>query len=297
MTAIKQISVTTAAHARNLARYLDDERALARDSQHIVDDRNWEAEMASTRAAYAHDAPSRAGAANCVMMHRVIAFLPEDASMNGGKMGPEECMAYARQYVEAYLPSQECVWVLHRERCAADGTERFAVHVGINRTDLETGKRFDMGRSKQAKVERANQIRDMDRAWGLRQMVAGERNSLVHARQPTRQERAMAGRGARSDKQYIREAVRASVAEANRKPEGERLRALGRSLEEKGVRMAPSKNGKDLVFERVKTGRKVNGVKLGRGYSMAGIAKGLGIKAAWSLARAIERDIEQDMER
>lgn len=69
------------------------------------------------------------------------------------------------------------------------------------------------GRSKNAKIARANAMRDMDRKWQLRQVKANERNSRVHARQPTRAEKEMAKRGMRSDKQYIREAVKASVRE------------------------------------------------------------------------------------
>ena len=292
MTAIKQVAVTTAKHARNLGRYLNDDRALARESQHIAREDRWEAEMDATREAYGHNSPSRAGAANTVMYHQVIAFNPDECDANGGKMTPEACMGFAREWVEGRYPDQEAVWVLHRERCAADGTQRYAVHIGINRTNLETGRRLNEGRSRQAKVERANAMRDMDRKWGLRQMEAGVRNSRVHARQPTRQEREMAARGARSDKQYVREAVRASVAEARRAPETERKRAFAASLDAKGVSVKVAKSGKDLTFERRKTGRKVNGVKLGRGYSMAGIAGALGLRAALELENGVEESMD-----
>ena len=60
MTAIKQVAVTSTAHAGNLGCYLNDERALARDSQHLVNEGNWEAEMAKTREAYG-DVPPGSG--------------------------------------------------------------------------------------------------------------------------------------------------------------------------------------------------------------------------------------------
>jgi hypothetical protein len=292
MTAIKQVAVITAAHAKNLGRYLDDDRALARESQHVVDEGRWEAEMDATRETYGRNSPARAGAANTVMCHQVIAFNPDECDINGGKMTPARCMEFARQWVEGRYPDQEAVWVLHRERCAADGTRRYAVHVGINRANLETGRRLNEGRSKQAKVERANAMRDMDRKWGLRQMEAGVRNSRVHARQPTRQEREMAARGARSDKQYVREAVRASVTEARRAPEAERKRAFAAALDAKGVSVRAAKGGRDLTFERRKTGRKVNGVKLGRGYSMADIAGALGLRAGLELENVVEESMD-----
>ena len=135
------------------------------------------------------------------------------------------------------------------------------------------------GPAKNAKIERANAIRDMDREWGLRQVEANKRNSQVHARQPTRAEKEMAARGVRSDKQYIREAVTASMREAVRIPEGNKVRALSDSLQAKGVKVAPAKNAQDLTFERVSTGMKVSGEKLGRGFSMDGILGALGYTA------------------
>ena len=292
MTAVKQVSVTTAKHMSNLARYLNDERAVARDGQNLIDPDRWEQEMARTREAYGHDAPSRAGAENTIAYHRILAFNPDECEMNGGKMTAGLCMEYARRYAAEYLPNQECAWTLHRERCAADGTERYAVHMAVNRTDLETGKRFDMGRSRHAKIERANQVRDMDRAFGLRQLEAGRRNSRVHARQPTAAEKALEARGVRTDKRYLREAVRASVAEVRGEGGGgNRMRELAERLSEKGVRMTVSKDGSDLTFERLASGRRANGTTLGRGFSMAGIEKGLGI--GQERAREGEAEIER----
>ncbi len=59
-------------------------------------------------------------------------------------------MKYARDYVAERYPNQEVVMVLHRERCRSDGTDRYAVHLGINRSDLETGRRLDEGPARKA---------------------------------------------------------------------------------------------------------------------------------------------------
>lgn len=292
MTAIKQVAVTGSGHAGNLGRYLNDERALMRDSQYIVKEDRWEDEMAKTREAYGHDRASRAGAKNTVMYHQVLAFNPDECDMNGGKVTPRLAMGYAKEYVSARYPNQEAVWVLHKEHCKADATSRYVVHIGINRTDLETGKRLNEGRSKNAKIERANAVRDMDAKHGLRQMVANERNCRVHARQPSKHEKAMTARGIRSDKQYVRDAIKASVEEAKANPESNKVRALAKSLKAKSVKMTVSKNGRDFTFEREKTGLKVNGTKLGRGYSISGIAKGLGMEAGMQIARGVSRDMD-----
>lgn len=280
MTAIKQVAVTSAAHVRNLGRYLDDERAVARESQHIVDERRWASEMEDTRVAYGHDTPARKGAANTFMYHQVLGFNPDECDINGGRMTPETCMDYAREWVRTRYPSHEAVWVLHKEHCAADGTDRYAVHIGINRTDLETGRRLNEGRSRNAKIERANAVRDMDARWGLRQMRANERNSKVHARQPARAERELHARGIQPDKAYIRAAVARNVEQISREaPDGNRMRELSRRLERDGVHMALSADGSQLQFQRDGSPFKVNSSALGRGFSKAGIARGLGMGA------------------
>lgn len=294
MTAIKTRAVTSAEHVGNLGRYLDDKRALLRDSQHIVDDRKWEKEMDATREAYGHNDPSRAGAKVTYMYHQAICFLPEECDCNGGKMTPERCMEFAREWVQTRYPNQEAVWVLHREHCAADGTDRYAVHVGINRTDLETGRRLCEGRGEQAKVERASAMRRQDERWGLRQMVRGERNSRIHAMQPTRAEREMHARGAQPDKAYIRQCVRRRVREISREDApGNRMRELSRRLEDDGIKMSVSKGGGQVKFRREGSGFEVGGSRLGRGFSMSGIAKGLGMEAGRQVARGILQDMDR----
>lgn len=49
MTVIKQVSVSSPKHMTNLARYLNDDRVLARSSQNLFNEKNWEKEFEETR--------------------------------------------------------------------------------------------------------------------------------------------------------------------------------------------------------------------------------------------------------
>lgn len=294
MTAIKQVSVTSAAHLESLSGYLNDERALMRDSQNLVDESRWAEEMDRTREAYGHNSPGRAGAAVTYMCHHVIGFDPDECSCNGGSMTLEKCMQFAREWVQGRYPNQEAVWVLHKEHCAADSADRYAVHVGINRTDLETGNRLHEGLGRAAKVARANAMREMDARWGLRQLEKGQRNSRVHAMQPTKAEKEMRARGAAPDKDIMRECVTRRVREiAQEAPEGNRMRELALRLKADGVEMVASKNAKQVQFRRAGSDRKVGGWRLGRGFSASGLAVGLGIGAAKQLGSEISEEMER----
>ena len=288
MTAIKQVAVTRVAHLKSMAHYLNDDRALARDSQNLTDEKSWAAEFDRTREAYGHNAPSRVGSTNTFMYHQVLGFNPDECAINGGKMTPDACMSYARDYVQERYPNQEAVWVLHKEHSAADGSDRYAVYIAINRTDLETGRRLNEGRSKQAKVSRANTIKDMDRKWGLAQLKANERNSRVHARQPTRAEKEMARRGAKSEKEFVRAKVREAVKDIQQYPQTNPAKALSGRLEADGIKMRFSKNGNDLQFQHGTF--KVNGAKLGRGFSRRGIGTAIGIGRV--AVHMIEREMD-----
>lgn len=292
MTIIKQVSVTTSAHLKNLGNYLNDERALARESQNLINEKSWDKEMDATREAFGHNEPAREGATNTFMYHQTIAFLPEEIDINGGKLTPDACMAFAREWVETRYPSQEAIWVLHKEHCRVDGTDRYAVHIGINRTNLDTGKRLDEGRSRYAKIERANAMRDMDKKYGLSQVRANERNSRIHARQLTRAEKEMYERGVTSDKERIRERVRHHVRDISQEaPRGNRMRKLARRLESDGIHMTMNKAGNQVQFQTERYS--VNGNTLGRGFSAAGITKGLGMSVAREMEKAIEQDIDR----
>lgn len=201
-------------------------------------------------------------------------------------------MRYASDYIDARYPNQEVAYCLHCEHCAADNTDRYAVHIVINRTDLETGRRLNEGRSRQAKIGRANTVRDMDSKWHLGQVREGERNSRIHAQQPTRKERAMAERGVRSDKAYIRQAVRASMKELQATGRPQSMRDLAVSLEDKGVVMRPTKNNRSVEFEREKTGFKCRGYKLGAGFSRVGLERGLKVGAERQAQQQRGREME-----
>lgn len=323
MTAVKQIAITSTNHLKSLRGYLDrsNERheVADMDSQHLNDPANWEREFDRTREAYGHNRAGKAGAKCTYCYHQIIAFNPSECDLNGGRLTAQDCMGFAREWVERYYPNQEAVWALHREHCAADGTDRWAVHVAINRTDLETGKRLDEGGASRQKVLHASRMRGMDERWGLAQMEKGARNSAHHARQQSRGERRAREAGlARSprfetDLDHVRRVVRESVQEVARGGETNKMRALNESLERRGVHMRLSRDktlkSRDLVFEYRPTGtgagkgpkrpRKasISGRKLGRGYSLTGIQRGLGIAGRWlaiETARAVDESMGSD---
>lgn len=325
MTAIKQIAVTSKSHLKSLRGYLDRSNdrheVLDMDSQHLNDPAKWEREFDRTREAYGHNAAGRAGAKCTYLYHQVIAFNPSECDVNGGRLTPRDCMTFASEWVERYYPNQEAVWTLHREHCSADGTDRYAVHVAINRTDLETGKRLDEGRASRQKTLHASRMRDMDRRWGLTQMEKGTRNSAHHARQQSRGEQRAREAGLagsprfETDLDHVRRVVRESVREVSKANGTNKMRALNEALEKRGVRMRLSRDeslkSRDVVFEyrptynrRGKSGEHVkkasiSGRKLGRGYSLTGIQRGLGIAGRFTMetCKAMERSMDDGQER
>lgn len=204
MTIIKQKGVSNERHARNLRNYINSDKALLRDSQNILNAKRWYREMDETRKIAGHDKAARKGARNVTMYHQILAFLPEEADMNGGDMTPNKCMKYAKKYAQARYPDYQVVFALHRERCNADGTERYAVHMAINRTNLETGKRLAEGKGQAAKIDRARTVRKMDGEWGLQQVERDKPNSKIHQRQPRGAEKEIMERGQKSYKQNLR---------------------------------------------------------------------------------------------
>lgn len=186
MTVIKQKAVTENGHAKNLRNYINDPRALLRSFQNIGAPARWADEMNRVREACGHNQPSRSGAANTILYHQVLAFLCEDLDLYDGPMTPESCMEYAREYVLRRYPDHQVAFALHKEHCREDGTDRYAVHMAINRTNLATGKRLDEGLGYKGKRARAATVRDMDGKWGLHQVEKGVENSQIHKRQPQR---------------------------------------------------------------------------------------------------------------
>ena len=271
MTAVSQTSVCSRRHLANIRAYLDwgRDKAIAHDTLNIIDEGRWFQEMDETRDAAGHNAAGKAGARCTYMQHQILAFNPDECSCNGGPMTPERCMAYARDYLLERYPNQECVVVLHRERCESDGTDRFAAHLGINRTNLATGRRLDEGPARAAGRARAKTVRALDGRYGLRQLERGRANSRVHARQPSAAERDMArkGQAERSENERVRRAVARRIDEVARAPEcPDRMAELSRRLERDGIELGRSKGG-DLQYrfrsESLGGTRRVNGARLG----------------------------------
>ncbi len=271
MTAIKQTSVCSEKHLSNLKDYLswDRDKALAHDTRNIIDEARWFQEMEDTRKAIGHDKPGKAGAKCTYMQHQILGFLPDECDLNGRKMTPDMCMRYARDYVDERYPNQEVVMVLHRERCRSDGTDRYAVHIGINRSNLETGRRLDEGPARKAATARVKTVRALDEKYGLRQLERGKANSRVHARQPGREERDMArkGQAERSENARVRVAVARRVEEVGRMRDcPDRMAELDRRLRRDGIELARSKGGSlqyRFFSKTLGAVRKVNGGRLG----------------------------------
>lgn len=316
MTAIKQVSVKSRAHLGRLEGYLDwdREKVLGHDTQNLLarDCEGAFREMDATRESYGHNRPGRAGARCTYMQHQILAFAPSECDVNGGRMTPELCMRYAREYVATRYPDSEAVIVLHREHCKSDGTDRYAAHIALNRSLLDgTGRRLDEGPARKAAAARVRTVRELDERYGLRQLERG-RNDQAHARQPSRAEREWQRRDSshRSENDLVRErvAVRACEVAALRGCPN-RPRELARRLGEDGITMTRSKTG-DLQYRfeseslRRSGGgsvRKVNGATLGRAVSRAGRSIGLdahGMRLALGLARqaarAVGRALEED---
>lgn len=322
MTAIKQVAITSAQHMKSLSGYLDRANGkhdvLDFDSRNLTDPESWSREMDRTRAAYGHNEPGRKGSKCTYCYHQIIAFNPDECDVNGGKMSRDGCMEFAREWVGRYYPNQEAAWALHLEH-SRDGTDRYAVHIAINRTDLETGKRLNDGRASRQKTLHAARMRDMDERWGLVQLERGERNSRVHARQESRGERrareigSRADAGFETDQDHVRRVVRESVREVASSDASNKMRALNESLKRRGVHMRLSRDRnlkeRDLVFEYRPTyvrrdahGRAlrkaaISGRKLGRGFTRGGIQHALGIgMAAYRMAeRAMDDGKENEM--
>lgn len=223
MTVIKQRGVTSSGHQRNLRSYINDDRkVLLRDSQNMEecrDLRRWAHFMEMTRERFGHNRPARKGrdgkaARNTILYHQILGFNPDECDVNGGPLAPEDCMRYAKEYVQAYYPDQQVVLALHNEHCKADKTHRYAVHMVINRSDLRTGRRLNEGRGDAAKRTRAKRVRDMDASWNLRQVERDKENVTSHKRQPSKVERAIAARGARPYKTNLRELCRLAATRA-----------------------------------------------------------------------------------
>lgn len=206
MTAIKQKGVTSKSHGKNLRKYIDNKDALLRDTQHIFDYKNWYSEMEDTRHDFGHN-KARKNSLNTIIYHQMLNFLPDECDVNGGRLSPESCMDYAKEYAQTYYPDHQIAFALHKEHCKADNTFRYSVHMAINRTNITTGNRLAEGRGDAAKKKRAGQVRSMDDKLGLAALEKGVRNSIIHDRQPDRIEREISERNGFSYKANLRSLI------------------------------------------------------------------------------------------
>ncbi len=83
MTAIKCKPVRSGGHLGNVAAYIDDERAVARDTINIIEAAKWRQEMEAAIRAYGHEKAGRPGAKPTLAFHMVIAFNPAECDMSG----------------------------------------------------------------------------------------------------------------------------------------------------------------------------------------------------------------------
>lgn len=210
MTVIKQKRVSSERYAKNVRKYINGKDAIVRGGWNIEWSDHWFSKMDRTRKVFHHDKPSRAGVKNVIMLHQILAFLPEECSCNGGKMTPDACLAYAEQWLAKHYPHQQVILALHEESDKAG--KRYAVHMAINRTDLLTGKRCETG-GRRGKFERASWAREMDKDWNLTQLEKGKRNSKIRDRQPRDIEKEIVDRGEYSYKNNLRELIHIAIDE------------------------------------------------------------------------------------
>ena len=143
LTIIKQTGVQSSGHMKNLRGYINDDRkVILRDSLNMdgcTNPKRWAHHMWMTREAYGHNKAARRvrdkktgelkEAKNTILFHQILGFNPDECDLNGGRLSPEECMRYAKEYVGKHYPNQQIVLALHNEYCKADKTHRYAVHI------------------------------------------------------------------------------------------------------------------------------------------------------------------------
>jgi len=195
MSILTNKGVTSGAYQKNVEKYINCDTAILRDYQNLHRFEGWEKKMWREREMFGHNTVSRQGAKNTVLYHQILAFNPDDCDLNGGGITPEKCMEIAKDCIGNYYKSHQAVFVLHKESCESSGSDRYAVHIAINRSDPDTGIRYDIGTSKKIKAEMARRGREIGKRWDLKEVVPGEPNSVSHPRQPSRVEKEIIARG------------------------------------------------------------------------------------------------------
>lgn len=241
MTILKAMPVRTAS-MRGLQRYLERDGRCARlGTLNVSDERTWAAEMDELGAL--ERVPERTAKRG---YHFVIAFNLDDISPVLPDGSPNEeaidfAEAYAREFAEAELSGLQVAWVVHIERCDADGTSRLAAHIVAGRAVVSdfaypdgsgrvarAGTLYDRRRSVQR--EQIERIRSMDCKAGFAEVKIG-RNSRTHfVRGTSTPERQIKSRGGTPRKEQLREVVERAAA----MPGVTNMASLKASLESKG---------------------------------------------------------------
>ena len=206
-------------------------------------------------------------------------------------------------------PNQEVVMVLHRERCRADATDRYAVHLGINRSDRKPAEGSTRAPPERRRHHAWKTVRTLDERYGLRQQA--RQGQLARPREAAgRAERDMArkGQAERSENARVRVAVARRIEEVRRMRDcPDRMGELERRLRRDGIELAKSK-GRSLQStaspqKSLGAVRKVNGGRLGFAvdrstgitvrFTLRGIATAM--RAFWELERrALENQNGRD---
>ena len=297
MSIIKQRSVISDKHAKSLKKYINKKDALLRETQNIKLGDNWYEVMKITRDIQAGmSRKQKEGTKSAKIYHQIIAFLPDEADINGGKMTPELCMKYARQYTERHYKNHEIVFALHKEHCIADDTYRYAIHMAINRIDLETMKKLTVPTISKAKKQRVEWIKEMDKEWNLAQVKEGQPNSKIHALQPFKSEKNIISRGQsqnkgdwESYKARLREAISIATDKAVDFDQfAAKLQSWGAKVEKR--------NGRIYIHDNENPKYQFNITKLDSSYTTSAINNAFKENAKLGAIRTLERGFRAKVE-
>ena len=188
----------------------DGEGILLRDSLNVEtceDMRRWDEHMERTRRAFGHDKPGHRTRDKAtgelilprypLMFQQTFSFRSDECDIGGGKLTPEDCMAYAKEYAEEYYPNHEVVFAV--QRVSDDSGAHYTAYIIVNRTNLKTGHRLSEGRDDIVCTIYAKRLRELDKRWGLevRRQYQSFRERVMQAREEA--EKANDARGKRKN--------------------------------------------------------------------------------------------------
>lgn len=196
MTSIKKTDIfeSNLEGLRNLVN--DGEDIVLRDSLNMEtceDMRRWDEHMERTRIAFGHDRPGHRTRDKAtgelvlpkypLVFQQTFSFHPGECDIGGGKLTPEDCMAYAKEYAEEYYPNHEIVLAV--QRVSDDSGAHYAAHIIVNRSNLKTGYRLSEGRDDIVCTIYAKRLRELDKRWGLevKKRYMSFREKVIQARE------------------------------------------------------------------------------------------------------------------